>query len=64
MALLRFADDIAIMAETEEDLQCMLTTLHTWYESWWLYVNTSIAKILGINPSLEPHLSLNVAPQK
>ena len=30
VALLMFADDIAIMAETEEDLQCMLNTLHTW----------------------------------
>ena len=34
LALLMFADDIAIMAETEEDLQCMLSTLHTWCESW------------------------------
>ena len=36
LALLRFADDIALMAETEEDLQCMLNVLHSWCECWLL----------------------------
>ena len=48
VVLLMFADDIAIMAETEEDLQCMLNTLHTWCESWQLHINTKI----GLNPHL------------
>ena len=30
LALLMFADDIALVAETEEDLQCMLNALHSW----------------------------------
>ena len=41
-----FADDIAIMAETEEALQCMLNTLHTWCESWQLHINTKRTKIV------------------
>ena len=48
VALLMFADDIAIMAETEEDLQCMLNKLHTLCESWQLHINTEI----GLNPYL------------
>jgi len=29
LALLMFADDISLVAETEEDLQCMLNALHS-----------------------------------
>ena len=67
IALLMFANDIAFMPETlEEDLQCMLSTLHTWCVSWQLHINTSKTKmfILSIiNPGLEPLSILNVAPQ-
>ena len=56
VALLMFADDIAIMAETEEDLQCMLNTLHTLCESWQLHINTNKTKI-GLNPYL-PYLGV------
>jgi len=41
LALLMFADDIALMAETEEDLQCMLNALHSWCECWLLRINIS-----------------------
>ena len=34
LALLMFADGIAPMAETEQDLQCMLNALHSWCECW------------------------------
>ena len=47
VALLMFADDIAIMAETEEDLQCMLNILHSWCESWQLHINTNKTKIVN-----------------
>ena len=50
-ALLMFADDIAIMTETEEDLQCMLNTLRTWCESWQLHIK------IGLNPYL-PYLGV------
>ena len=34
LALLMFADGIALMAETEQDLQCMLNVLHSWCKCW------------------------------
>ena len=34
LALLMFADGIALMAETEQDLQCMLNALHSWCKCW------------------------------
>ena len=59
LALLMFADDIAIMAETEEDLQCMLSTLHTWCESWRLHINTSKTKIVHFRHKSQPRTSFN-----
>ena len=56
VALLMSADDIAIMAETEEDLQCMLNTLHTLCESWQLHINPNKTNI-GLNPYL-PYLGV------
>ena len=37
LALLVFADDIALMAETEEDLQRMLNALDSWCGCWLLH---------------------------
>ena len=52
-----FADDIAIMAETEEDLQCMLNTLHSWCESWQLHINTNKTKIVHFKLKSQPRTS-------
>ena len=52
-----FADDIAIMAETEEDLQCMLNTLHSWCESWQLHINTNKTKIVHFRLKSQPRTS-------
>ena len=54
-----FADDIAIMAETEEDLQCMLSTLHTWCESWRLHINTSKTKTVHFRHKSQLRTSFN-----
>ena len=66
LALLKFADDIALMAETENDLQCMLNALHFWCEYWLLHIN--IGKEIFFtpdkSPSLEPVFNSNVALQK
>jgi len=66
LALLKFADDIALMAETENDLQCMLKALHFWCEYWLLHINIGKANLLtpDKSPSLEPVLNSNVALQK
>jgi len=68
LALLKFADDIALMAETEKDLQWMLNALHFWCEYWLLHINVSKTKIIILftpdkSPSLEPVLNSNVALQ-
>jgi len=34
LAFLKFADDVALMAETEKDLQSMLNSLQFWCECW------------------------------
>ena len=46
LALLKFADDVALMAETEKDLQWMLKALHFWCECWLLCINISKTKIV------------------
>ena len=46
LALLKFADDVALMAETEKDFQWMLKVLHFWCECWLLHINISKKKIV------------------
>jgi len=66
LVLLTFADDIALMADTEEDLQCMLNALHSWCECWLLCISISKTKVVHFrqSPSLEPLLNSNVVFQK
>ena len=54
-----FADDIAIMAETEEDMQCMLSTLHIWCEAWLLHINTSKTKVVHFRHKSQHRTSFN-----
>ena len=56
LALFKFADDIALMAETEKDLQLMLNVLHFWCEYWLLHINMSKTKLItpDKSPSFEP----------
>jgi len=46
LTLLLFADDIAILAKTPEDLQTSLDLLHTYCSNWSLEVNTTKTKIM------------------
>ena len=66
LALFRFADDIALMAETKKDLQWMLNAFHFWCEYWLLHINISKTKLItpDKSPSFEPILNSNVAIQK
>jgi len=56
LILAQFADDIALMAETEKDLQLMLNALHFWCEYWLLRINISKTKLITPDkrPSFEP----------
>jgi len=51
------ADDIALMAETEEDLQCMLDALHSWCECWLLRINISKTNIVHFRQKSQPRTS-------
>jgi len=46
LALLKFTDDIVLMAETEMDLQWMLKALHFWCECRIFHINISKTKIV------------------
>ena len=41
-----FADDIAVLAKSEEDLQQMLTVIHKWCEKWQLCINPDKSKVV------------------
>ena len=43
---LLYADDIALIAESETDLQNMLTILHNWCKKWRMRVNINKSKIV------------------
>ena len=41
-----FADDIALISETEENMQLMLNALYQWCNKWQLNLNMSKTKIV------------------
>ena len=55
-----FADDIALLAQTEQDLQTLLDFLYTWYNTWLLHINTSKSKVVHFRPKSQA-LILSVA---
>jgi len=57
LALPMFADDIALMAETEEDLQCMLIALQSLCECWLLHINISKTKVVHFRQKSQPRTS-------
>jgi hypothetical protein len=46
VVLLLYADDLAVLAESEEDLQTMLNVLHEWCEEFDISVNIDKTKIV------------------
>ncbi len=54
IALLLYADDIAIMAESEEDLQTLLNILEKWCKQWHMTVNIKKTKIVHFRTKTQP----------
>ena len=50
LCLLLYADDIALMAENEQDLQEMLNVLDEWCNNWDVLVNTKKSQVLHFRP--------------
>ena len=46
LAALLYADDVAVLGETECDLQCILDTVAAWCNKWGLGINCMKTKIL------------------
>ena len=43
---LLYADDIAILGESEDDIQTQLDILHNWCRKWRMKVNINISKVV------------------
>jgi len=48
--ILCYADDIAIMAPTQEDLQVMLNALNIWIKKWQLKINGTKSQVMIVGP--------------
>jgi len=54
ISCLLYADDVVILAETENDLQAQLHVLENWCLSWNMKVNVSKTKIIHFRPKSMP----------
>lgn len=50
ISALMYADDLTIMASTEEDLQTMINVVHEWCLKWRLQVNVSKTNVVHLRP--------------
>lgn len=51
LALLLYADDIVLIAPSEQSLQLMLDTVHEWCTKWRLTINKDKTKIIHFRPA-------------
>ncbi len=54
ISILMFADDIALIGESEIQLQSMLNILHSWTKKWRLSVHTGKTKVVHYRPRTKP----------
>ncbi len=59
IALLLYADDLAIMTESEEDLQTLLNILEKWCKQWCMRVNIKKTKIVHFRTKTQPRTDFN-----
>ena len=59
ISILLYADDIVIIAETDENLQIMLNVVHSWCDKWQLQVNEAKSKIVHFRPKQAKLSTLN-----
>ncbi len=51
ISILMYADDVVLLAEREEDLICMLSTLEKWTKKWIININVIKSKIVHFRPN-------------
>lgn len=54
ISILLYADDIALVAESEHDLQTVLDTLHKWCKRWRVLINTEKSKCIHFRRGRQP----------
>ena len=54
VSILMYADDVALIAETEKDLQAMLNVLHKWCQTWDVMVNTDKSQVVHFRKKNTP----------
>jgi hypothetical protein len=59
IALLLYADDLAIIADSEEDLQMMLNILEIWCKKWRMRINVKKTKIVHFRTPSQPKTEYN-----
>ena len=52
ISMLLYADDIALLAQTEEDLQKMLDTLFVWGEKWGIKFNNKKSQVIHFKKTI------------
>ena len=57
--VLMFADDLAILSESEQDLQNMIQSLYTWCKKWRMKVNVNKTKIVHFRNKGQQHTHFN-----
>ena len=50
MPVLMYADDLVVLAQSADELQLLLNTLHTWCKTWQLEVNNTKSAVLHFCP--------------
>jgi hypothetical protein len=56
---LLYADDLVMLAETEQDMQNMLNILNTWCKKWMMRANVSKTKIVHFRNQNDPQSQFN-----
>lgn len=59
LSILLYADDIALVANSPEDLQTMLNKLHEWCKRWRVLINTNKSKCLHFRKNRTKETSFN-----
>ena len=50
MPVLMYADDLVVLAQSDDELQLLLNTLHKWCKTWQLEVNSTKSAVIHFRP--------------
>ena len=61
ISILLYADDIIVLAETEDNLQSMLNQLSAWCNKWRMLINTDKSQIIHFRPKRHKQIKFKFA---